>query len=149
MMTLELKLVIHGDWKEIAGMMQEFYTDEGYPFNIQNKHDYYDKFLSNPELGRLWKLEVDGHLAGYAILAFGFSFEYGKDALIDELFLKKDFRSKGFGAKALELIISQAEHLGIETLHLEVEKHNKTASHLYSKYGFRDKNRTLMSKTLN
>jgi len=63
------------------------------------------------------------------VLAFGFSFEYkGRDAFIDELFLKEAYRKKGIGGQTMRFVEQQAKELGVHAIHLEVEKSNRTGA---------------------
>ena len=82
-------------------------------------------------------------------MANGFSFEYGgHDALVDEFFLKEEYRSLGIGGKTIDFVSAQAKILNINALHLEVELDNINARNLYLKKGFVDNNRTLLTKRL-
>ena len=133
----------------ILEMMASFNAIDDYPFNKQISNDNLLHFLSSPSLGRLWMIQHNNSSIGYIVLAFGFSFEYGgRDAFIDELFLKEDFRNKGIGAMAISFVEQQASLLQVKTIHMEVEKHNVKANRLYSNQGFTNNGRMLLSKNL-
>ena len=84
---------------------------------------------------------------GYLVLTFGFSLEYsGRDALIDELFLREQFREFGIGRQAINFVTEFCRADGIKTIHLEVEHHNETAKELYRKTGFIDYKRYFLTK---
>jgi GNAT superfamily N-acetyltransferase len=137
------------DVSSILEMMASFYAIDRYPFDREITHDNLEHFLSAPSLGRLWMIQHDHTSIGYIVLAFGFSFEYGgRDAFIDELFLKSEFRNKGIGVTAMSFVEQQARLLQVKTLHLEVEKHNVKGNRLYSNQGFANNGRMLLSKTL-
>jgi ribosomal protein S18 acetylase RimI-like enzyme len=130
-------------------MIQTFYSIDNYPFNEDKVLDNLMKLCGDPYLGRIWKIMLDNVLVGYIVLTFGFSLEYnGRDAFVDELFIKKGVRNRGIGNAAMLFLESQAKALHIKALHLEVEKHNKNAYHLYSKLGFADNNRRLLTKII-
>jgi diamine N-acetyltransferase len=85
---------------------------------------------------------------GYVVLSFDFSLEYGgKNAWIDELFIRPELRGKGIGSKALDFAVQVARECGAKVLHLEVNRGNP-AIHLYRRHGFEDHNRALLSKWL-
>jgi ribosomal protein S18 acetylase RimI-like enzyme len=82
------------------------------------------------------------------VLSFDFSLEYGgRNAWIDELFIRPELRGKGVGSKALDFAVQGARECGAKVLHLEVNRGNP-AINLYRRYGFEDHNRSLLSKWL-
>ena len=134
---------------KILEMMADFYALEGYLFDFETTKLNLHKFIADVNLGKLWLLILEEEIIGYIVMAFGFSFEYGgRDALIDEFFISEEYRDKGIGAKSIEFVTQQAKMLGVNTLHLEVERRNKRGTSLYVKQGFRDNKRLLMNKCL-
>ncbi len=133
----------------ILEMMEEFYAIDHYPFNKKKNHKNLQVFIDNPQLGRLWMIRKESHLVGYVCLAYCFSFEYGgRDAFIDEFFIKKDFRNQGIGQHTLEFLEKESPKLGVHSLHLEVEKHNEAGKKLYFNKGYSDTGRHLLTKTV-
>jgi diamine N-acetyltransferase len=105
--------------------------------------------LDHPERGRVWVLAVDESLVGYIVLTLGFSFEFlGTDAFIDELYIVPEYRRRGFGRRAVEFLEDEANKIGVNAVHLEVDIGNAAASELYRRMGFADHNRFLMTKWL-
>ncbi|NOS93266.1 MAG: GNAT family N-acetyltransferase [Cyclobacteriaceae bacterium] len=130
-------------------MMEEFYAIDHYPFHKEKNKNNLNIFLSNPELGRLWLVKMDHEIAGYVCLAYCFSFEYGgRDAFIDEFFLRPPFRNKGIGQQTMDFLETQSSQLGVNAIHLEVEKHNEAGKKLYLKKGFTDTGRHLLNKVV-
>lgn len=94
-------------------------------------------------------IEHEGADIGYLVISFGFSFEYGgRDAFVDELYIVEGHRRKGIGKTVLQLAEKWALEMGIKALHLEVENHNEQAHRLYLNRGFKNNDRTLMSKRI-
>lgn len=60
-------------------------------------------------------------------------------AFIYDLFLKKEFRGKGYGKAAIRALEDLARSKGIEALYLHVFAHNPVAVHLYEGSGFKVK----------
>ena len=89
-------------------------------------------------------------MAGYIALTYGYSLEFGgRDAFIDEFYIRPDFRGEGLGQTILGLIQQEAERLGIRALHLEVARTNLRAQRLYARANFQPRNKyVLMSATL-
>lgn len=89
----------------------------------------------------------DKEVAGYIVLTFGFSLEYhGRDALVDEIYLRERFRGQGTGTRGLQFIEGVCRELGIRALHLEVERANIIAQSVYRRAGFVDHDRYLLTK---
>lgn len=137
------------DKTEVLEMMAAFNKTEDYTFDSVGREKNLLEFTSNESLGRLYVIKLQQQTIGYLVLAFGFSFEYkGRDAFIDEFYIKPAYRNKGIGGLTLEFITSESKKLGIQALHLEVESHNIHANKLYLNKGYRSNNRKLMTKKL-
>jgi ribosomal protein S18 acetylase RimI-like enzyme len=134
---------------DILAMMNAFNAIDNYPFEPESREQNIRQFISNKELGRIWMILDNVAVIGYLALTFGFSFEFkGKDAFVDELYLQENYRSKGIGSIAIDFVMRQATLLGVKAIHLEVEKHNEKGNRLYTKKGFKEHNRFLMTKFL-
>ncbi len=143
------RIARQGDISAILAMMQDFYAIDDYPFDEKNSLNNLELFIMNEHLGRFWLIKKDKKIIGYLILTFGFSFEFGgRDAFVDELFIKKEFRGKGVGQQCMNFLEKEAIDLDIKAIHLEVESHNENANRLYLKNGFKGNNRFLLTKRL-
>jgi ribosomal protein S18 acetylase RimI-like enzyme len=132
---------------EIVNMMQAFNAIDNYPFDAELRKKNLLQFILTRDLGRLWMIFDRTSIVGYMALTFGFSFEFkGRDAFVDELFIKEKYRSQGIGSQAIDFALRQAKPLGVKAIHLEVEKHNEKGNRLYTKKGFKEHNRFLMTK---
>ena len=93
--------------------------------------------ISEPGVGGIWLICIDGTVGGYIALCRGFSIEFnGYDAFIDEFFLSPGYRGQGIGKQILELIKAPARAMQINALHLEVARDNVHARRLYQGAGF-------------
>lgn len=148
-MKIVFQIAAEKNVPEILSMMEQFYAIDHYPFDQDKAHGNLLKLIANPDIGRIWVILYNHQVIGYAALTFGFSFEYGgRNAFIDELFLIPEYRQKGIGRLAIDFIEEEASKLGIQTIHLEAERHNTNAIKLYKLKGFSDNGRTLMFKKL-
>ena len=119
------------------------------PFDDDEVGAALKEFFAHPELGRAWLILAGEHIAGYVILTLGYSFEYrGRDAFIDELYIEPEFRRQRLGARAIEFVEGRGRALGVNALHLEVDRENEVAQELYKKVGYSDHGRYLMTKWL-
>ncbi|MCE7995027.1 MAG: GNAT family N-acetyltransferase [Roseivirga sp.] len=133
----------------ILEFMEAFYAIDDYPFDGVTANENIQTFVQEEHLGRLWLLKSGAETVGYLALTFRFSFEYGgRDAFIDEFYLGKSHRNKGFGTTILKQLSLEAKALDIKALHLEVETHNEIGNKIYGKAGFKVNGRTLMTKKL-
>ena len=100
-----------------------------------------------PNFGRSW-LILDGcSPVGYVVLCFGYSLEWlGRDAFVDEFYLREEYRGGGWGKKTMAFLEDAARELGVRTLHLEVVDGNKTALRLYEAIGFHKHQSSFLSK---
>jgi ribosomal protein S18 acetylase RimI-like enzyme len=131
----------------VLELMERFYAEERYPFDLEKARGALESFLANPSLGRAWLFKDGGAAVGYFVLTLGFSLEYGgRDAFVDELFVATSHRGRGLGRRALEVIDEACRELGVRALHLEVENDNVPAAELYRKNGFEDHDRRLMTR---
>lgn len=148
-MSVTFKEASSQDIRRVMAMMASFNAIDDYPFDETLTRENLSNFIQRPDLGRVWMIYTDAMIAGYCILAFGFSFEYkGRDAFIDEIYLGEEFRNKGIGKQVVRFIEDQARQLGVKTLHLEVERHNAKANKIYLDHGFSNNDRMLLTKRL-
>ncbi|MBT28377.1 MAG: GNAT family N-acetyltransferase [Thalassobius sp.] len=146
-METQFKLATEEDIQIVMEMMKDFNAIYQYPFDAELGSINLKKLMSNQEFGRFWIIYSGDLVAGYVALTFGFSFEYkGRDAFIDELFLKADFRDKGIGRQTMEFLEKQAIELGLGAIHMEVERQNDKAIRLYTKQGYGDFDRNMLTK---
>jgi ribosomal protein S18 acetylase RimI-like enzyme len=108
------------------------------------------KFSSLPAFGRVWILSEANKPVGYIVLTLGFSFEFhGHDAFIDELYVDAACRRRGFGRQAISYLEEKAREMGVNAIHLEVDRGNDPALELYRCAGYENHDRFLMTKRLN
>lgn len=143
------RLGVPDDIPTMLPMMREFYTVERLAFDPARSERLLTMLIGDPRFGRLVLIESGDAIAGYMILGFGFSLEFGgRDAFIDELFVLPQWRGRGLGTGAVEYACELCRVEGMESLHLEADHSNERAHKLYLGLGFRDHERHLMSRKL-
>ncbi len=133
---------------ELLGMMKELQADDPWscPFDEAVTSGVTEQLLRDPSLGRVWFIVSDGENIGYIVMSFDYSLEYrGRNAWVDEFFIRSTHRGQGIGTQALDFFTVQAKGLGITAVHLEVN-HGNPAIELYRRRGFEDHHRYLMTK---
>lgn len=146
-METTFKVAEKSDTEILIQFIQEFYEYDGHPFDEATVRTTLAKILNDNSLGRVWLIQQDNQAIGYIVLTFGYSLEYrGRDAFIDEFYIRESHRGQGVGVKSIQFIESVCPSLKIKALHLEVERENTIAQSFYRKVGFTDQNRYLMTK---
>ena len=148
-MHVELRAARPEDATGLLAFMREFNALQTYSFDEPGIRRALAELLSAPELGRIWLIAEAGAAVGYVVLTFGYSLEHGgRDALIDELFVASHARGRGLGRAAVVLALEQAATLGVNAVHLEVERTNPSAHALYRSLGFAGNDRQLLTRKL-
>jgi ribosomal protein S18 acetylase RimI-like enzyme len=137
MMEVVFKEVKTEDIALVPPMVKEFYALEKIDFDESRVKTALAQFLSNPAFGRAWLIYADDRLAGYVIFTFGFCLEFGgRDAFIDEIYLKPEYRKQGIGKKAIDFLVESGKTQDIKMILLEVDHDNLGAQEVYKKKGF-------------
>jgi diamine N-acetyltransferase len=133
---------------ELISMMKELQSDDPWScrFDESLASDALEDLLRDPSLGRVWLIADGSETIGYIVMSFDYSLEYrGKNAWVDEFYIRGTHRGQGIGAQALDFFVEQARELGVKVVHLEVN-HGNPAIELYRRKGFEDHQRYLLTK---
>jgi GNAT superfamily N-acetyltransferase len=141
------RLATAADSELLLQFMREYYAYDGHAFDENRARTALLAFLREPLYGFAW-IVLDGDSpVGYVVLTFGYSLEYlGRDAFVDEFYLRDAYRGRGWGRKTLEFVEQEARAREIRALHLEVVRKNTAAGAFYRRAGFVDHDHHLMSK---
>jgi ribosomal protein S18 acetylase RimI-like enzyme len=137
------------DADALVGMMRDFNAHERIAFDEAEVRAVLAQLFADDSYGLACLILLGGEVAGYFVLAFGFSVEFrGRDAFVDELFVKDDYRGRGLGGAAVRFAEELCRGRGVRALHLEVERENTRAQSVYRRAGFKDHDRYLLTKWL-
>ncbi|MDQ3649920.1 MAG: GNAT family N-acetyltransferase [Acidobacteriota bacterium] len=146
-MDTNYKLADASDADALLVMMREFYAHEHLAFDEALARAALLEILGDGAFGRVWLISHKGEVAGYVVLTFGFSLEFGgRYALVDELYIDEAHRGRGVGTQTLGFVAEACRTFGVSALCLEVERSNTIAHTVYRKFGFTDHDRYLMTK---
>lgn len=130
-------------------LIREYYNYDGHEFNEARVQGALKEIFNNSTLGKIWFISWNEEVIGYLILTFGFSVEFGgRDAFVDEFYIREAYRGKGLGRKSIEFVEETAKKLGVKAVHLEVSRSNTNAQAFYRKLGFTDRSYYLMTRLL-
>lgn len=145
----DIRLATADDAESILRMMEVFNVHEEIPHTREGLSRSYDLLLANPAWGAVFFAEVGGIPAGYAVLSYGFDFEFGgRDAFMCELFVADRQRNRGIGKALIAAVEAHARANGVKTMHLIVRRENSSAQILYRRDGYQFDPRLLMNKPL-
>ena len=127
----------------------EYYAFDGLLYDAELVREALSELICEERLGRVWLVELNQLPIGYIVLTFGFILEFhGKHAVIDEVYLRSDYRGRGYFQMALGFVETFCRDSNIRCLRLEVETRNAFAQRAYRKAGFHQHERLLMTKLL-
>lgn len=130
-------------------LIREYYVYDSHEFNEARVQGALKEIFNNSTLGKVWFISWNEEVIGYLILTFGFSVEFGgRDAFVDEFYIREAYRGKGLGRKSIEFVEETAKKLGVKAVHLEVSRSNTNAQAVYRKLGFTDRSYYLMTRLL-
>lgn len=106
------------------------------PVSLEAHEAFLAGYLSRSTTARdRWLvIEADGSPVG-AIALYGFSAD-GSEAEWGRLVLEPAARGRGYGKRALELLLERARELGVRRLRCEVVSGNVPAERIYEELGF-------------
>ncbi len=150
MAPFDFRVATTADTEQLIALMREFYAEDQIDFDPARARRALSALLADARNGEvlLWLSETRD-VVGYAALTMGFSLEQGGPfALLDELYLGRAVRGRGYGKRALAILEERARARGVERLRLEVNRHNEQARRLYLATGYVDDDRDLLTLPL-
>lgn len=137
------------DASRVAVLMREFYHHERLHYGPSVAVSL-ASLLADRTQGRAWIFESQDDDAGYLILTWGYSLEFGgRFGLVDELYVRQEYRREGLGSRAMEAAVAECRAHGALAVRLEVDHTNLDAARLYERLGFTAEKRNLMTHRLN
>ena len=144
-MPARIRAATSADLDAVTALRREYCPQDGVVFDPQRNRAALTRLLADPGLGRLWIAEDGAAAAGYLCLCTGFSLEFGRDAFVDELYVRERRRRRGLGRALLETAIAACPGMNVEALHLLVAPGNDRARRLYERRGFAEENRRVLT----
>lgn len=126
--SLAGEMVQYSEFNELSDSSQET-AEEGFRKNLRN-----DKIT-------VYLIQVEGENIGFLDLKKGEhrSRKISEYTKLVDLFIKQDFRNKGYGSEVIERVKEIARNNGSEYLKVSCEWDNKAARRFYEKNGFEEK----------
>lgn len=139
------------DIEEVFGMMRVFYDSPAVLHKSPDcvlRQDIADCVGDSPFIEG-YVFEVEQKTAGYAMVAKGYSTEYGGVCIwIEDIYIKPEYRGHGIGKEFLGYIFEKYKGNAVR-VRLEVERENEAAVSVYKKCGFEELPYLEMTRELN
>jgi len=92
--------------------MREYYAFDGHHPDEENSPAALAGLLRDDSLGCIWLIQDGDAAVGYVVLTLGYSLElFGRDAFIDEFYLRETYRGRGWGRQAMAFVEDAARPL--------------------------------------
>lgn len=137
-MTKQISIATLAELDELVELLIVLFTQD-----IEFEPDYakqkagLEQIISNPALGEILIMKIDGKVVGMVSLLYSISTALGgKVAILEDMVMSKDFRGKGLGKELLNEAIAFAQKRGCLRLTLLTDFDNETAIRFYQSAGF-------------
>jgi ribosomal protein S18 acetylase RimI-like enzyme len=138
------------DLTKLCDMVAAFHAEEGLKSTEDSRRAAIAPLLEGIPHGAAYLIGPVRSPIGYVIVTFGWSIEFGgMDGFIDEIFVRPTIRKRGIASEVLNNLPKALANAGLKALHLEVDRQNEATQRLYTRAGFKGRERyVLMTKTL-
>jgi len=128
----------HAEIPALVELMSQFYAESSYALDREWAAASFAQLLRDEARGAAWIARRGTEPVGHVVLALGHSMEFGGLAgVIDDLFVRPQFRRQGIGSALLSALFDACRQLHVAALHVEVGPGNGAALALYQAFGLR------------
>jgi len=149
-MTTAIHLATPDDAPRLLPLISAFHTEYGIERSDAQREAALLPLLEGSPLGAAWLFGPAKAPTGYTVITFGWSMEMGgMDAFVDELYIRPTVRKRGIASEVLLAISSSLSDVGVQALHLEVDRDDQSTQRLYTRAHFKLRDRySLMTRML-
>ena len=140
-----LRIATTQDEAAILKLLRQYCDEVSTPWSDQHLLEGLRPLLRENHHGVVLVAQEEDIIA-YSVLTWGWGIESGgQEALVDEMFVRSDFRNQGIGEKLLRKTLERAKEQGVKVVFLETEKENPKSRDLYKRIGFSEESSVWMS----
>ena len=134
--SIAIQKAVPGDIFTLVALMRLFYAESGYFLDEKWAAESFETLLNRPSLGSVW-LAMDGKAdVGYVVLTVRYGMgEGGMIGIIDDLFVRSEYRRRHAAAMLLETLFAECRALKCKAIHVEAGAWNTAGMALYEKFG--------------
>ena len=126
------------DIPTLVELMTQFYAESNHALDREWAAASFEQLLRDEGRGAVWIARRGAEPAGHVVLALRHSMEFGGLAgVIDDLFVRPQFRRQGVGSALLSALFDACRKLHVAAVHVEAGPGNDAASTLYQAFGLR------------
>lgn len=131
-----LHLATPDDLPRLAPMVAAFHAETGLTTSEADRMAALELLFSGEVQAAAWMIGPRRAPVGYIVISFGFSIELGgRDAFVDEFFLRNAVRGRGMGTQVLQALLPMLRDMGVRAVHLETKGGGDRVA-LYERAGF-------------
>lgn len=131
-----LTLATRDDIPRLLPMVAAYHTEAGIATRDDDRRAALEALWDQDIQAAIWLIGPSRAPVGYLAIAFGYSIELGgRDAFVDEFYIREAVRGRGMGGQALQLVLPTLKAMGVKAVHMEVSRGN-AAARLYARAGF-------------
>jgi GNAT superfamily N-acetyltransferase len=126
------------DIPALVELMSQFHAESRYALDREWAAASFAQLLQDEARGAVWIARCGTEPAGHIVLALRHSMEFGGLAgLIDDLFVRPQFRRQGVGSALMSALFGACRKLHVAGVYVEAGPGNAAASALYQVFGLR------------
>lgn len=137
-MTLTIRRATVADIADLLRLIEEYWRVEGIGgFDAARVQAELERLFSEPRLGGAWIAVTDDGPVGYLLAVYVFSLEHlGLTAEIDEFFVRRAARGRGFGRRLLQAAEATFMAAGCTNISLQLARGNVAGRAFYERHGY-------------
>jgi len=144
-MSAALSLAKAEDLERVTSLVARFHDEAGITQDEDTRRAAIAPLLDQSPYGAIYLIGPRAAPLGYIAVTFTWSLEFGGlDATIDELFIRPNLRKRGIASEALSALTKALSSVGVQAMHLEVDRDDESATRLYKRAGFEARDRFML-----
>ena len=137
-MKKEISIATIEDIDELIRLLNILFSqDIEFEPNLEKQSAGLRMIISNPKIGEILVLRIDGRIIGMVSLLYSVSTALGgKVAILEDMVIDSNFRNRRLGTELLKEGIGYAKRNGCLRITLLTDYNNEPAIHFYKGFGF-------------
>jgi len=146
----DVRTALMSDVPRCAGLLEILFNQEHeFTADAEAQSRALGVIIGNPEVGRIFVCDVEGIIEGMVMLLFTVSTFLGnKVALLEDMVVAPEWRSKGLGSLLINHAIAFAQQEGFGRITLLTDRDNEAAQQFYESKGFSQSDMVVFRKLL-